>query len=306
MAEKQIAPYGAGKSPLPSSLIVAQVVVLTEARLDGDDIYWLEGRRQERGRNVIVRASADGRTRDVNAPPFNARTRVHEYGGGSWCVVGGAVYFSNFADGRLYRQDASGGAPGPLTPAPPHPQHNWRYADGVIDRARNRWIGVREDHTDASKPHPDNTIVAVPLGGAPDARRGLASGPDFFSSPRLSPDGRRLAYLAWDHPNMPWVGTTLYLIDLGDDGAPAGAPTAIAGGPSESLFQPERSPEGTALLFVSDPTGWCTPCRSDRAEKEPRPPGSVRGGLAQPQWVFGMPPSAFAGHNRIVAAYVEN
>src|SRR5215470_255982 len=237
MAEKQIAPYGAWKSPITSSLIVAQSISLMEVRLDGDDIYWLEGRPQERGRYVVVRAAGNGTpARDVNAAPMNARTRVHEYGGGSWYVVGGTVYFCNFADGRLYRQDAGASDAVALTPPPIDPEHNWRYADGLIDRARNRWIGVREDHTDASKPYPDNTIVAVPLdGAASDPGRVLASGHDFFSSPRLSPDGRRLAYLAWDHPNMPWVGTTLYTLELGPDGSPLGAAKAIAGGPAESL-----------------------------------------------------------------------
>ncbi|HML12904.1 MAG TPA: prolyl oligopeptidase family serine peptidase [Xanthobacteraceae bacterium] len=306
MAEPQIAPYGAWKSPITSSLIVAQSISLMEVRLDGNDIYWLEGRPQERGRYVMVRAGADGAVRDVNAPPYNARTRVHEYGGGSWLVAGGTVYFSNFADGRLYRQDA-GGEPAALTPAPPDPEHNWRYADGVIDRRRNRWIGVREDHTDASKAYPDNTIVAVPLGGAAtDAGRVLAAGHDFFSSPRLSPDGRRLAYLTWDHPNMPWVGTTLYLVELGDDGAPAGAARVIAGGPSESLFQPEWSPDGAALVFVSDRTGWWNLYRYDLAARETRPLAPMRAEFGQPQWQFGMSTYAFAGRNRIVAAYVEN
>ena len=307
MAEKQIAPYGAWKSPITSSLIVAQSISLMEVRLDGNDICWLEGRPQERGRYVVVRASADGTVRDVNAAPYNARTRVHEYGGGSWSVVGGTVYFSNFGDGRLFRQDAGAQDPVALTPEPPDPEHNWRYADGVIDRARNRWIGVREDHTDASKPYPDNTIVAVPLGGtAPEAGRVLAAGHDFFSSPRLSPDGRRLAWLAWDHPNMPWVGTTLYLVDLTDDGAPAGAPTAIAGGPSESLFQPEWSPDGSALLFISDRTGWWNLYRYDLATRETRPLAPMRAEFGQPQWQFGLSTYAFAGRNRLVAAYVEN
>jgi dipeptidyl aminopeptidase/acylaminoacyl peptidase len=307
MAEKQIVPYGAWKSPITSSLIVAQSISLMEVRLDGNDICWLEGRPQERGRYVVVRAAADGSVRDVNAAPYNARTRVHEYGGGSWLVAGGTVYFSNFADGRLYRQDAGAPDPVALTPAPPDPEHNWRYADGVIDRARNHWIGVREDHTDASKPYPDNTIVAVPLGGtAPDAGRVLAAGHDFFSSPRLSPDGRRLAYLAWDHPNMPWVGTTLYLVDLTDEGGPAGAPAAIAGGPSESLFQPEWSPDGSTLLFVSDRTGWWNLYRYDLAAQATRPLAPMRAEFGQPQWVFGMSTYAFAGQNRLVATYVEN
>jgi dipeptidyl aminopeptidase/acylaminoacyl peptidase len=303
MAEKQIVPYGAWKSPITSSLIVAQSISLMEVRLDGNDIHWLEGRPQERGRYVVVRAAADGAVSDVNKPPYNARTRVHEYGGGSWLVAGGTVYFSNFADGRLFRQDAGASDPVALTPAPTDAEHNWRYADGVIDRRRNRWIGVREDHTDASKPYPDNTIVAVPLGGAPEAGRVLAGGHDFFSSPRLSPDGRTLVYLAWDHPNMPWVGTTLYLVDLTDDGGPAGAPAVIAGGPSESLFQPEWSPDGSTLLFVSDRTGWWNLYRYDLAA---RPLAPLRAEFGQPQWQFGMSTYAFAGQNRLVTAYVEN
>jgi dipeptidyl aminopeptidase/acylaminoacyl peptidase len=306
MAEKQIVPYGAWKSPITSSLIVAQSISLMEVRLDGNDIYWLEGRPQERGRYVVVRAAADGTVNDVNKPPYNARTRVHEYGGGSWLVAGGTVYFSNFADGRLFRQDAGASDPAALTPAPTDAEQNWRYADGVIDRRRNRWIGVREDHTDASKPYPDNTIVAVPLGGAPEAGRVLAAGHDFFSSPRLSPDGRTLVYLAWDHPNMPWVGTTLYLVALGDDGAPAGAPTVVAGGPSESLFQPEWSPDGSALLFVSDRTGWWNLYRYDLAAGDTRPLAPMRAEFGQPQWQFGMSTYAFAGRNRLVASYVEN
>jgi dipeptidyl aminopeptidase/acylaminoacyl peptidase len=306
MAEKHIVPYGAWKSPITSSLIVAQSISLMEVRLDGNDIYWLEGRPQERGRYVVVRAGADGAGRDVNAAPYNARTRVHEYGGGSWLVTGGTVYFSNFSDGRLYRQGASGGEPVGLTPAPADAEHNWRYADGIIDRGRNRWIGVREDHTDASKPYPDNTIVAVPLAGASDGGRVLAAGHDFFSSPQLSPDGRKLAYLGWDHPNMPWVGTTLYLVDLGDDGTPMGAPTAIAGGVSESLFQPQWSPDGSALIFVSDRTGWWNLYRYDLTTREARPLAPMRAEFGQPQWQFGMSTYAFAGRNRIVAAYIEN
>jgi dipeptidyl aminopeptidase/acylaminoacyl peptidase len=308
MAEqKHVAPYGAWKSPVTSSLIVAQSISLMEVRLDGDDVYWLEGRPQERGRYVVVRASANGgRTADINPAPSNARTRVHEYGGGSWCVVGGTVYFSNFADGRLYRQGAAA-APVALTPAPADAERNWRYADGLIDRRRKRWIGVREDHTDARKQYPDNTIVAVPLeGDASDPGRILASGHDFFSSPRLSPDGRRLAYLAWDHPNMPWVGTTLYVVELGDDGAPVGAPAAIAGGAAESLFQPEWSPDGAALVFVCDRTGWWNLYRYDLDKKDTRALAPMRAEFGQPQWQFGMATYAFAGRNRLVASYVEN
>ena len=158
------APYGSWKSPITSDLIVAQSIALSDVRLDGNDIYWLEGRPQEQGRNVVVRGAEDGRPTDVTPPPYNARTRVHEYGGGSWTVVDGAVYFSNFADGRLYRLARGASEPQALTPAPPAPGRDWRFADGVIDHRRNRWIGVREDHTVEGEPV--NTIVAVDLGRA--------------------------------------------------------------------------------------------------------------------------------------------
>src|SRR5438105_401748 len=156
-AQTKIVPYGAWVSPITSSLIVAQSIALMEGRLDGGDVYWLEGRPQEKGRYVVVRASADTPPRDVNPAPYNARTRVHEYGGGSWLVAGGTVYFSNFSDGRLYRQVRDAGDPVPLTPAPVDPARQWRYADGLIDSRRRRWIGVREDHTDPNKQYPDNT-----------------------------------------------------------------------------------------------------------------------------------------------------
>src|SRR5258708_27941447 len=165
----RIAPYGSWKSPITSELIVAQSVSLTDVRLDGGNIFWLEGRPQEHGRNVIVRAGAAAETpRDLTPAPFNVRTRVHEYGGGAWLVADGAIVFSNFADGRLYRQ--SDGAPQPLTPEPPTPARGWRFADGVIDKPRTRWIGVREDHSgDGAAGH--TSVAGVP------PRAGTAPGP---------------------------------------------------------------------------------------------------------------------------------
>src|SRR5712691_2903731 len=153
------APYGSWKSPITSDLIVAQSIALSEARLDGDKIYWLEGRPQEQGRFVVVAAdSLGGHATDMTPSPYSARTRVHEYGGASWTVADGVVYFSNFADGRLYRRSDAAPRPEPLTPAPPARERQWRFADGVIDRRRQRWIGVREDHTVAGEPV--NTIGA--------------------------------------------------------------------------------------------------------------------------------------------------
>ncbi|MDQ3686397.1 MAG: S9 family peptidase, partial [Acidobacteriota bacterium] len=141
MNPKQTAPYGSWKSPITSDLIVSGTIVLGQIALDGDDVYWTELRPSEGGRNVIVRRTPDGATTDVTPPPFNARTRVHEYGGGSYAVGDGVVYFSNFADQQLYRLSPDD-VPRPLTPAV-----DLRYADAVIDRRRGRLIAVREDHT---------------------------------------------------------------------------------------------------------------------------------------------------------------
>jgi WD40-like Beta Propeller Repeat len=254
-AARNVAPYGSWKSPITSDLIVEKSVDLSEVRLDGDDIYWLEERPEEEGRNVVVRAG--GPPDGMNPSPFNARDEVHSYGGGAWIVDNGSLYFSNFSDGRLYRQDRHTKVPHPITPTPASSDRPWRFADGLIDRGRNRWIGVREDHTDPTQTYPVNTIVAVDLDGSgSSAGTILALGHDFYSSPRLSPDGGRLAWLAWDQPDMPWTRTTLYVAALNGTGAPAGEPAVIAGGGEISLFQPEWSPDGSALFYVSDESGW--------------------------------------------------
>ncbi|PWB65267.1 MAG: peptidase [Bradyrhizobiaceae bacterium] len=291
------APYGAWKSPITSDLIVAQSIALGDVRIDGGQVYWLEGRPQEQGRNVIVRA--DGA--EVTPKPFNARTRVHEYGGGAWLVADGSIVFSHVADGRLYRQAVAAGAPVPLTPAPPDHERNWRFADGVIDRRRGRWIGVREDHTGEGEAV--NAIVAVDLAGPEDAGRLLAGGHDFVASPRLSPDGRHLMWLAWDHPNMPWNGTTLYLAELDTDGLPS-APRAIAGGARESIFQPEWRDDGK-VLFVSDRSGWWNLHGYDLASGATAPLLEMEAEFGQPQWVFGMSTYALAGSDRLVCSYTE-
>jgi dipeptidyl aminopeptidase/acylaminoacyl peptidase len=303
MPPTKTAPYGSWKSPITSDLIVAQITTLSEVRLVEDDFYWLEGRPQEQGRNVIVRADSDGAAADVTPAGFNARTRVHEYGGASWLVAGGTCIFSNFADQRLYRQRIGQSDPEPLTPAPSSPKHDLRYSDGVLDHGRRRWIGVREDHTGEGEPV--NAITAIDLdepGTSPG--RVLVGGHDFFCSPRLSPDASRMLWLAWDHPNMPWNGTRLYLAAIGADGAPAGA-RVIAGGMSESVFQPEWSPDGSEIIFVSDRTGWWNLYACEIATGTTRPLCPMEAEFGVPQWNFGMSTYAFAGARRIVCAYTK-
>ena len=271
---------------------MAQSIGLSEIRLDGGAPYWLESRPHEAGRSVVVSG------RDWTPPPFNVRTRVHEYGGGAWTVAGGALYFSHDRDQRLYRLARGAAGPEPLTPEGP-----FRYADGIIDRDRGLWIGVREDHSAAGQ-EPANSVVAIDL-SRPGQGRVLAAGHDFYSSPKLSPDGAWLAYLAWDHPRMPWDGTTLHVAPLDASGTPAGEAIPIAGGPDESIFQPEWSPDGTGLYFISDRTGWWNLYRSAWASREIEPVLPREAEFGQPQWVFGLSTYGFAGAGRLVCSYAS-
>lgn len=290
-----VAPYGAWKSPITSDLIVAGTVRLGQIRLADADVYWTEGRPTEGGRNVIVRCTPDGRTTDLTPAPFNARTRVHEYGGGEFVVDGDTVIFSNFADQRLYRQDA-GGAPRPITPELP-----LRYADAVVDRGRGRLICVREDHTAADR-EAVNAIVALTMDGDAAGGEVLVAGNDFYASPRLSPDGNRLAWQTWHHPNMPWDGCEMWVADVLAGGA-LGARVLVAGGPDESIFQPQWSPAGV-LHFVSDRTGWWNLYRWQDGRVEPLTEMPAEFGL--PQWVFGMSTYAFASATQIICAYTQD
>ncbi len=291
---KRVAAYGSWKSPISSNMVVADAVRLGQVQLDGDDLYWIEQRPQEDGRNVVVRRSADGHTTDRTASGFNARTRVHEYGGGAYLVDRGTVYFANFRDQRLYRQDSSG-APRPITPPLP-----LRYADGVMDRARGRIICVREDHRESDQ-QAVATIVGVDTAGAAEEQV-LVSGNDFYSNPRLSPDGRRLAWLTWNHPNMPWDGAELWVGELDDRGA-LGRVQQVAGGQTESLFQPEWSPDGT-LIFVSDRTGFWNLYRWRASKVEAVT--QLEAEFGTPQWLFGMTTYAIESADRLVCRIIEN
>src|SRR5215469_2474804 len=310
MSTPKTASYGSWSSPITSDLIVASSVGLGEITLDGTDVYWLESRPQQGGRSVIVRRDANGAAVDVTPGGFNVRTRVHEYGGGAYLVSGGVVYFCNDADQRLYRQQ-SGAAPAAITPEPTQ-SRGLRYADGVIDPPRDRMIWVREDHSTPGR-EPENTLVEVPL-DAPRPQRVLQSGRDFCAAPRLSPDGRRLAWLEWSHPNMPWTGCELWVAEFANDGS-LGAKRLVAGGDDESIFQPEWSPDG-ALYFVSDRAQaslderWWNLFRlrgdalDASASVEPVFPLAAEFGRAQ--WQFRLSTFAFASPGQLVCSYAQN
>lgn len=292
MTAKRVAPYGSWASPITADLITGAAIGVGSGAFAGDDIYWLESRPLEKGRQVIVRRTASGGTADVIPPPYNARTRVHEYGGASYAVVGGTVYFSNFADQRVYRQ-AADGPPQPMTPA-----LDLRYADFALDERRGRFICVREDHTAGGEAA--NTLVGLPLQPS-DGGAVLASGHDFYSSPRLDASGTRLAWLAWNHPNMPWDGTELWVADVAADGSLARR-RLVAGGAQESIFQPEWSPNGS-LYFISDRTGWWNLYRWRDGVVQPMCPRAAEFGV--PQWVFGMSTYAVESAGRLVCTLRE-
>ncbi|UCC52209.1 MAG: S9 family peptidase [Anaerolineaceae bacterium] len=294
MTTKKIAPYGSWKSPITTDLIVAGTVRLGQIAVDGTDLYWTEGRPEEGGRNVVVRRAA-GMTQnvDITPAPFNARTRVHEYGGGAFIVHEGVVTFANYADQRLYQQ-RPGGDPQAVTP-----EENLRFADGVF-AADGRFVCVREDHRNAGQ-EAINTIVSLALDGV-DAGHVLVSGNDFYATPRVSPDGKRLAWITWNHPNMPWDGTELWVADFAPDGT-LNNRRLVAGSVDESIFQPEWSPDGV-LHFVSDRNNWWNLYRWQDGTSEPL--YLMEAELGLPQWVFGMRSYAITGPDSILCGISQN
>ena len=299
-------PYGTWLSPISAEAVATQGVRLGSVTVDGDDVYWLERRPHEGGRSVLVRRGADGRHQELTPPGFNVRTRVHEYGGGAYVVAGGAFYFSNFQDQRIYGGSTKQDPPHAVTKQdPPYaitPAHNCFYADFAYDSKRNRLIAVRENHSQSGEPQ--TTIVGIPLGGGENAGEVIASGYDFYSTPRISPDGRRLAWLSWRHPQMPWDGTELWVADIDASGALSGA-TRVAGGPSESIYQPGWSPDGT-LYFVSDRDGWWKLYRWDGSVSHTVMTNAAPDAeFGRPQWIFETATWAFAGGSRIVVSYTS-
>ncbi|MGH2480610.1 MAG: TolB family protein, partial [Ktedonobacteraceae bacterium] len=293
MTHMHTAPYGSWKSPIIPDLLLSNAINIGLCALDGEDTYWIEGRPSEGGRNVIVRRGADGAVADMTPPPFNARTRVHEYGGGDYVVSNGTLYFSNFVDQRLYRV-TPGAEPEALTP-----EVKLRYADAIIDSSRDRLICVCDDHTNPER-EAVNTLAGISL--ANGQARVLVAGNDFYSTPRLSPDGSRLCWLTWNHPNMPWDGTELWLGEIDGNGEVVNA-RCIAGGLTESIFQPQWSPNGQ-LYFISDRTGWWNIYRQSNGKSEALYTQATDFGV--PHWVFGMSTYAFISPQRIICWYTQN
>jgi dipeptidyl aminopeptidase/acylaminoacyl peptidase len=303
MTSTSAAPFGTWPSPISAEMAAAGATPLSSIVLDGGDIYWLAGRAAEAGRTTMMRwRSGAAQAHEMTPQPSNVRNRVHEYGGGAYAVAGGTVVYSHYADNRLYRIGDGTAAAAFTAPG------RQRFADFVFDTRHARLIAVRELHGEGDGLHaqPVNTVCAVGFDGA---ERVLAEGSDFYSSPRLSPDGLRLAWLSWDHPRMPWEGTELWVADVAADGS-LGAPVLVAGGPGESVCQPEWSPQGV-LHFVSDRSGWWNLYCWREGPRTAGSAGAVEAlcpmaaEFATPHWTFGNSLYGFGSGGDIVCSYIE-
>ena len=295
MSNQNIAPFGSWKSPITSDLIVAESIGLGGVVYDDQDIYWLEGRPSEGGRSVLVRRTQEGTVKDVTPHPYNVRTRVHEYGGGAFLVTKGTVYFSNFKDQRIYKQSPEGD-PIPLTK-----EAKRSYAELLLDQGRDRAIGICEDSTNLVDAEPQNYIAAIDLNTGEVTP--LVSGCDFYVSPRLSPDGETLAWVQWNHPNMPWDNTRLCTGKVKEDGT-IGDIETVAGGEGEAVCHPLWSPDGQ-LYFVSDRNNWWNLYRLT-AEGEVEALYEMEAEFGSPHWVFGLSLYDFISSEKIVCTYTQN
>jgi dipeptidyl aminopeptidase/acylaminoacyl peptidase len=283
---------GSWISPIDAATVAAGAAPIAQAVPDADDVYWLAGRASENGRTTLLRLRG-GEVHEVTPAPFNVRTRVHEYGGGAYLASNGAVWFSNFADNRLY---TAAGDAAPLPMSAENPQH--RFADFVLDAGKRRLIAVREAHVEGET-YPVNTICAVGFDGVETV---LVDGSDFFAAPRISPDGRQLAWMCWDNPRLPWQGTELWLADIGVDGTLENG-RLIAGGVDEAICQPEWSPAGV-LHFVSDRSGWWN--LYDFADGVVNALCPFEAEFASPHWSFGGAMYGFRANGDIVCTYIQN
>jgi dipeptidyl aminopeptidase/acylaminoacyl peptidase len=292
------APFGSWKSPISSALLTSSGIGFSELRFSRDNLYWLESRPDEAGRVVVVRLPVHENTpSDVTPPGFNVRTRVHEYGGGAFFAHDDTIFFSNFKDQRLYRQDPAA-TPLPVSPEPPSPA-SWRYADGRVTPDGKTIVCVRERHEEGREAI--NEIVSMPADGSEEPKV-ILFGYDFYSFPRISSDGAKLAWTCWRHPQMPWDGTELWTGDLGA-GASVSNLRLVAGSSSESISEPQWGPGG-ALYFISDRTNWW----NLYVERDGKISGVLEWNaeIGIPQWLFGSTRYAFLSAGRIACIVNEN
>jgi len=295
--------YGEWRSPIDGADVARKQVGLAFPVIDAAGVWWQESRPEDGGRIAVVRQGPDGIKRDLLPAPWNARTRVHEYGGKSYLPLPDGFVFANFADQRLYRC-AGSGAPEPLSPAPDEEIAD-RFADFVVSPGGDEVWCVRERHGAGARI--TRAIVAVPLDGSgagdPAAIRVLVSGSDFYAYPAPSPDGTRLAWICWDHPLMPWDGTELRVAAL--DGAGPVSDKAqqqlLMGCETESVLAPVWR-DDRSLYVISDRSGWWNLYVADLlAFPQALCPREEE--FAGPLWQLGLRPYAVLGDGRLAVAY---
>ncbi|MDO7653886.1 MAG: prolyl oligopeptidase family serine peptidase, partial [Porticoccus sp.] len=268
---------------------------------DGENLYWLESRPWENGRSVVVQRNIKGETTDVLPAPLSARSKVHEYGGTPYIVIDDVLYFCLYDDQRIYRLDLKDNK---AVPEPITAENKYRYADFCYDKHRHRLICVAENHD--NEPEPENTIVAVPLDGSMSLTT-LCHGDDFYAYPRLDNTGTQLCWISWNHPNMPWDCSTLWLADLDNNGFPT-EPNIVAGNGDEAILQPQWSPDNQ-LYFVSDRYNWWNiyQWQPDLGIKNILP---LDAEFATPLWVLGMSTYGFCTDSKskstLVCCYSQN
>jgi dipeptidyl aminopeptidase/acylaminoacyl peptidase len=292
-----VAPSGSWQSPITVDLLTGDAVSLGSVDASERGIYWTESRPREKGRTALVFRPHGGAAVDVVPEGFNVRTRVHEYGGGAYWRHGDTVWCSSFDDGRVYRFEGEGAQPQAVTPEPPAANAH-RYADGRVTPDGLLSVCVRERHDVDGEPV--NELVALPADGSAEPQT-IASGRDFYSSPRISPDGAKLAWLSWDHPCLPFEETELFVADLRSDGTLTNE-RRVAGGDRQSVTQPMWSAHGV-LHYVNDPNGWWN-LYADRDGA--RSVYETEAELAPPQWIFGISTYIFLPDGRIACVATRN
>jgi hypothetical protein len=295
-APSAVTPYGLWPSPIDAEQVARQATAYDAVHTSGEAVYWLETRPSEDGRAVVVRWTADAGVADAVPARFDVGSQVHEYGGGAYLPADRTLFACHQGDQRLYRIDGQHD-PVPITPVPPR-SASVRYADLRLVSSGALLVGVRERHQAEDVV---NELVALPVDGSAEPWV-VASGHDFYAAPRPSPDGRRLAWLTWDRPCMPWDGADLWVADLGPDGR-LGPARHVAGGPKESIVQPEWNGEGV-LHFVSDRSGWWNLYRERQGQIESLLLMAAE--FADAPWELDYSSYAFVGDGRIACRYREH
>jgi dipeptidyl aminopeptidase/acylaminoacyl peptidase len=317
-SSSQSAAYGAWPSDISSELLTKSTVRLGEPKLDNGNSYWLEQRPEEKGRGVIVCQPANREIApfDVTPKSISVRSKVHEYGGGCYTVENDTVYFVNGEDQRVYamstdQANESFGKPIVLSPEN-SAQANYRYADFFVDKKRQQLIAVCELHrsNDSGHNEPENSIISLRLDGSSTIGFNvLVFGNDFYSNPSISPDDEKLAWLTWDHPNMPWDNSECWIADFNHFGM-LHKHRKVAGGVSsrhpsgESVFQPQWSPTGD-LLFISDRNNWWNIYSYNTYNKYTEVLVDMAAEFATPQWVFGMSTYGFLNSYTLLCTYTQ-